>query len=91
MGVTKMRDLEKSTEADWTAGPHAGPHEFQPLRFWDQWIKAGRCRSCLGPKALHETILREQLWTPARAIGDSRPPLGPLSDDAAAALSDTEA
>ena len=50
--------------------PQAGPHSFSPLRWWDGWSKTGRCSTCLYPKWTHCDKMRDEWWSPARAIGD---------------------
>ncbi len=50
--------------------PVSAPHEFAPLRWWDNWSAAGRCRACVAPRVAHEDIVLGKLWMRARAIGD---------------------
>lgn len=52
-------------------GVLSGPHEFKPVRFWDRWRYAGRCRHCMATKGRHPM----KGWVEARAYGVRKPPV----------------
>lgn len=44
------------------------PHQFTPLRWFDRFLKHGRCSACLIPRAYHPV----RCWMTARSYGDYR-------------------
>ena len=45
-----------------------GPHEFDPIRWWDRFHQNGRCRGCYFPKHGHPI---RNFFAVARPYGDT--------------------
>ncbi len=43
------------------------PHLFEPLRWWDRFVRNGRCRMCYFPRSGHPI---RNFWAIARPWGD---------------------
>lgn len=54
----------------------SGPHEFRPIRFWDNWAPTGRCQHCMATKHRHPM----SGWVEARPWRSKKPSVDGITE-----------